>query len=67
MALDACIQTEFGEEQFEVCRFEEEQHPQSPAVFSLAHSLSLSLSLSFFFFWVFFLLQTWLQNIMELF
>jgi hypothetical protein len=66
MALDACIQTEFGEEQFEVCRFEEEeQQQQIPDVFSL--SLSLSLSLSFFFFWVFFLLQTWLQNIMELF
>jgi hypothetical protein len=57
MALDACIQTEFGEEQLEVCRFEEQQQ-QIPDVFSLSLSLSL--------FWVFFLLQTSLQNIMEL-
>jgi hypothetical protein len=43
MALDACIQTEFGEEQFEVCRFEEEeQQQQIPDVFSLSLSLSLS-------------------------
>jgi hypothetical protein len=39
MALDACIQTEFGEEQCEVCRFEEEEHQQQqqiPDVFSLS-------------------------------
>jgi hypothetical protein len=36
MALDACIQKEFGEEQFEVCRFEEEQQQQIPDVFSLS-------------------------------
>jgi hypothetical protein len=53
MALDACIQKEFGDEQFEVCRFEEEQQQQIPDVFSLSL--------------VFFLLQTWLQNIMEFF
>jgi len=40
MALDACIQTEFGEEQLEVCRFEEQQQ-QIPDVFSLSLSLSL--------------------------